>query len=305
MKLRMPRLALLPKHLVTLDTDGQIGSYRLGLRWDGLHTLKPVDNADGQPCIVVMSHDLPYRRKLQRMPDTLRSRLALLKTAPDEFPFAAGEMRYGLGMLGKEPYLYALPDARLDALRQRKLLPAVVLVAANPQYPADCLDAVEQYLQRGVTADLLRSRSFISRRRLWQTLLGAGLGFALTGSLVFMALPDLFTGVVEHRVEPLRERGGVLPKLYLTTEKMAEAQRQAAQLFASPEARLPAVLARLIGSIPPGHSLRSIELRNGVLKIYGNGSGMREWLVSQGFPADRITIEDGGSFKRFRAERPL
>lgn len=305
MKLRMPRPALLPKYLVTLGADGPTGSYRLGLRWDGRHTLKPAGYEEGQPCIVVVGHELPYRRKLQRMPDTLGARLALLKAAPDEFPFAVSEMRYGLGLLGKEPYLYALPDAGLDALRQRKLHPAVVLVAANPQQPADCLDAVEQYLQQGMTADLLRSRNFFSRRRLWQMLLGTGLGLALAGSLALMVLPDLFADMVDRQVEPLRERGSVLPTLYRTTEKMAEAQRQAAQLFASPEARFPAVLAQLMESIPPGHSLRSIELKNGVLKIYGNGSGMREWLIAQGFPAESITLEDGGSYKRFRAELKL
>jgi len=304
MKLRLP-LALLPKHLVALGIDGPIAGYRLSLRWDGRHTLKPAGYAEGQSCIVVVGHELPYRRKLQRMPDSPRARLALLKAAPDEFPFAAGEMHYGLGLLGKEPYLCALPDAGLEALRRRKLHPAIVLVAANPQHPADCLDAVEQYLQQGITADLLHSRNYLSRRRIWQMLLDAGLGLALAGSLTLMALPDLFAGAVERQIEPLRERGSVLPALYRTTEKMAEAQRQASQLFASPEARFSAVLAQLMESIPPGHSLRSIELKNGVLKIYGNGSGMREWLLSQGFPADRITLEDGGSYKRFRAELKL
>jgi hypothetical protein len=113
-----------------------------------------------------------------------------------------------------------------------------VLVAGNQQNPADCLEAVEQYLRQGITADLLHSRSFLSRRRLWQTVLGAGLGFALLGSLALIALPDLFAGVVERQIVPLRERGSVLPKIYHTTEKMALAQKQAAQATASKDLKL-------------------------------------------------------------------
>ena len=315
----LPRIPLMPRHLAVMDAAGGITAYRLRLRWNGRYRLQPVplpaaQPASGQatpaqqrmePCIVVTDRTLPYRRKLQQLPQEKKSRLAMLRTAPDEFPLASADMLYALGIHGHDGYLYALPRQTLDVLQQHKLRPVIALVAGEGTDIAGSTETFESYLRHGESANLLRTGYFLSRRRLLQTLLGVFLALILLTGGCLTVRPDLFTGLIERRIAALRAQGSALPKLYRITEKMAYAQSEAAHLHASPEARLPGILAKLFATVPDGHSLRTVELQNGTLKITGNGDDARAWLIAQGFPADRISIENLGQQKRFRAERPL
>ena len=305
----------MPRHLAALDADGGVSFYRLSLRWNGRYRLQPAALPMAQPhqpapgiavpCIAVIDRTLPYRRKLQQLPEAHKSRIAMLRTAPDEFPLAPADMFYALGTHGHDGYLYALPRQALDALQAHNLHPAIVLLADQGTDASGSLEAFESYLRHGESVNFLRSGFFLSSRRLLQSLLGALLALILLAGGGLMARPDFFSGILEWRVAPLREHGSALPKLYRVTEKMAYAQSEAARLHSLPEARLPGILARLFASVPPGHSLRAVELQNGVLKISGSGTEVREWLVAQGFPPDNITVENLGQQKIFRAERPL
>ena len=300
----------MPRYLVVLDAAGGVTAYRLRLRWNGRYQLQPSALPAAQthqpvPCIVVIDRTLPYRRKLQQLPEANKSRLAMLRTAPDEFPLAPADMLYALGTHGHDGYLYALPRQTLDALQQHNLRPAIVLVANQGADAGDSLEALENYLRRGESANFLRTGFFLSRRRWLQIQLGALLAVILLACGWLIARPDLFTGIMEMRVAALREQGGALPKLYRVTEKMAYAQGEAARLYATPEARLPGILAKLFATIPAGCSLRTIELKDGTLRVTGNGNEASEWLIAQGFPPDRITVENLGRQQRFRAERPI
>ena len=305
----LPRIPLMPRALVFVDAAGGVTGYRVRLRWNGRYRLQPaalppLERAH-QPCIAVIDRALPFRRKLQQMPASGKSRLAMLRTAPDEFPLNRDTLLYALGTSGSEGYLYALPRQALDTLKQRGLNPVIALVAGEGAGAEGSLDAFENYLRHGVSADLLRSGRILSRRGLLQIQLGALLALTLFAGGWLTARPDTFAGVIERRVVVLREQGSALPTLYRTTEKMAYAQGEAARIHTLPEAHLPAILAGLFATVPPGHSLRSIELLGGNLKIAGNGGEVQEWLAAQGFPPDRITVENLGQQKRFRAERPL
>lgn len=316
----LPRIPLMPRYLAVMDAAGGVTDYyRLRLRWNGRYRLQPaplpaVQPASGEatpappriePCIVVIERTLPYRRKLQQLPQEKKSRLAMLRTAPDEFPLAPADMLYALGIHGHEGYLYALPRQALDVLQQHNLHPVIALVANRATDAAEGLETLEGYLRNGDTVNFLRTGFFLSRRRLLQIQLGALLAAILLAGGWLTVRPDLFTGLIERRIATLREQGSALPKLYRITEKMAYAQGEAAHLYASPEAHLPGILTKLFATVPPGHSLSTVEFQNGILKIAGNGDEVREWLVAQGFPADRIIVENLGQQKHFRAERPL
>jgi hypothetical protein len=304
MKFRLP--PRIPQWLVAAAADGVLQSFRLRMRWNGTYRLAPATTAPaGQSCIVVVDYALPFRRKLQRLPETDRSRAALLGTAPEEFPLPAAEMLYGLGVRGLDGYLYALPTAALDALRAQNLRPAIVLVAGGELDASGCLATFEDYQRYGEAMDLLRSARFLSRRRLLQLQLGAALVGGLLATGAVLAAPGLLAGLLEQRVSALREQGGALPRLYRTTEKMAYAQAEAARLYASPEAHLSGVLSRLFDTVAPGHSIRTVELKDGVLRITGTGAAVRDWLIDNGFPPGRISVETMGSYQRFRAERAL
>jgi hypothetical protein len=302
-----PRMALMPRWLASLSADGKLAGYRLRLGWNGRHALAPARVPAGERCIVVVDSALPFRRKLQRFPDTRKARLALLRAAPEEFPLPAEEVLYGLGLRGADAYLYALPRRVLEEFAGRGLRPAIVLVAGfgAEAEPAACLAAFEAYLGQGDALDLLRAGRYVSRRRLLQVQLGAAFGVALLAGAALLLVPGLSAGVLEWRAAALREKGSALPKLYRVTENMAQAQAEAAKLYASPEARLPGILGALFGSVPPGRSLRSIELKDGTLRITGAGGGVKNWLVPIGFPPERIVEQQAGSLQQFSAERPL
>jgi hypothetical protein len=305
MKLRLRLPPRIPQWLVAAGVDGTLQPFRLRMRWNGAYSLAPATPPVGQACVVVVDAALPYRRKLQRLPQTKKSRMALLRAAPDEFPLPAEEMLYGLGIRGAEGYLYALPALALDAISVQKLRPAIVLVAASELDVLGCLATFENYQRYGEALDLLRRGRFLSRRRLLQVQLGAGLAAGLLALGAVAAAPELLAGVLERRVGALRQQGGTLPALFRTTEKMAHAQAEAARLYASPEARLAGILAGLFASVPSGHSIRTLELKDGVLRVAGTGVHVHDWLTANGFPHERINVESMGSYQRFRAERAL
>lgn len=310
----LSRIALMPRWLVSLPAAGEpagaFAGYRLRLRWNGRHELRPATVPKGEPCIVVVDSALPLRRRLQRFPATPKARLALLRTAPEEFPLPAEELLYGLGMRGADAYLYALPRRVHADLAAQGLRPAVLLVAPSAPGqavtdPAACLAAFESFLRSGAALDLLRERRYLSRRTLLRAQLGAALGVAVLAGAVLLLRPDLPAGILEWRAAALREKASALPKMYRVTEDMAAAQAAAAELHASREARLPAILAALFNGMPPQSSLRSIELKDGVLRITGTGGGVQSWLTSIGFPAERIVEQQAGGLRQFSAERPL
>lgn len=300
-------MALMPRWLVSLSAQGKVAGYRLRLHWNGRHALRPASVPTGELCIVVVDSSLPFRRRLQRFPATPKARLAMLRAAQEEFPLPAEEVLYGLGMRGEDAYLYALPRRVHEELAGRGLRPALVLVAgfAADADPAACLAAFESFLGRGASLDLLRAGRYLSRRTLLRIELGAALGVVVLAGALLLLRPELAAGVLEWRAAALREQGSALPKIYRATENMADAQAEAAKLYASPEARLPGILAALFNSVPPGRSLRSIELKDGTLRITGAGGGVKGWLASIGFPPERIVESQAGGRQQFSAERPL
>ena len=76
----LPSLALMPRWLASLSAQGGIAGYRLRLRWNGRHVLEPAAVPAGEPCIVVVDSALPFRRRLQRFPETAKARLAMLRS---------------------------------------------------------------------------------------------------------------------------------------------------------------------------------------------------------------------------------
>lgn len=299
------RLPLMPRWLVALDEAANISTYRLQLRWNGNYRLRPDTPPQEAQCIAVIDHSHPYRRKLQRLPDDEGARRAMLLSAPDEFPIPAGEVCYALGVRGSEGHLFALPRTVLDTLAQRGLQPVIALIAEQRTGPEGCLATLEAYLKQGRSADLLRGKFMLSRRRLLQAQLCLSLLLMFAATAWIALQPDIFLRPLEQRVEKLRSKGSSLPRLYRASEKMANTQHQVAQFYAAPEARFPALLANLIATLPPGCSLRSIELQNGILKISGTGAHARDWLLAQGFSAESIGEEPLGERTLFRAERPL
>lgn len=303
--LRFPRLPLAPSWVVTCDRDSKLQSYRLKSRWNGGFELQPAAIQNNQPCLLLIDQAIPYRRKLQQFPGESTSRMALLRAAPDEFPVPPADMLFGMGLHGSEGYLYALPRHHIDNLRERGVSPAAVLIAEQPDSTAGCLASIGGYFRYGAALDLLHSKRLFSRHILRYASLGSSLVLMLLLSATLLLKPDLLGDFLEWRAASLREQGGALPKINLVTAKMAYAQNEAARLYASKDAAFASHLGKLFATLPPGCSLRDIEYKNGILTIAGRGNIGNTWLIEQGFPAESISMEDMGSYRRFRAQRPV
>ena len=303
-RIKLPHLSLAPLWIVAVGADDTQKSYRLKLRWNGKYELQPAVVPATKPCILVVEHTVPYRRKLQQFPAAASSRLALLRTAPDEFPLPADEMLFGMGGHGLDGYIYALPRQYISRLRENGIQLALILVA-DTIAPDGILVSLKRYFRHGAALDLLGTRRLFSPHGLRYIQLGTGLLFLLLASGVLLAKPDMLNNILEWRVKSLREQAGALPKTYGATEKMAQAQAEAARLYASQDAKLAPILTRLFNSLPPGYSLRSIEYKNGILTISGRGGNEKNWLIEQGFPAENITTESFTSYQKFKAGRPI
>lgn len=303
--LRLPRVPLAPAWVVTCDRDNQLRGYRLRLRWDGKFELKPAALPSKKSCMLLIEQAIPYRRKLQQFPAESTARMALLRTAPDEFPVPPADMLFGMGLHGSEGYVYALPRHHIDNLRERGISPAVVLIADQLDSTQGCLATIEGYFRYGAALDLLQSKRLFSRRALRHIQLGSALALMLLLSATLLLKPDLLSNFLEWRAAALREQGGALPKLNKVTAKMAYAQNEAARLYASKDAEFASHLGKLFATLPSGCSLRSIEYKNATLKIGGRGGAGKTWLIEQGFPAEGISMEDMGAYQRFKAERAI
>lgn len=299
------RLPLAPAWVVICDRENKLQSYRLKSRWDGGFELQPAVIQNNQPCLLLIEQTIPYRRKLQQFPTEPTSRMALLRTAPDEFPVPPAGMLFGMGLHGSEGYLYALPRDHIDNLRERGIAPAVVLIADRSDSTQGCLATIEQYFCYGAALDMLQSKRLFPRRVLRYILLGSTLAFMLLLSATLLLKPDMLSNFLEWRVTGLREQGGALPKISRATAKMAYAQNEVARLYASKDAEFAIHLKKLFATLPPGCSLRNVEYKNGTFTISGRGNVGKTWLIEQGFPAESISTEDMGSYQRFRAQRTI
>jgi len=303
-KLRLP-IGLVPEWLVAVGRDGIRAHFRICQHWDGRITLVPESVPPGKPCIAVVDFSLPFRRRLQRLPATSRARQALLKAAADEFPLATESVRYALGERDGEGYLYAMTEEDLAHLSHAGLEPAVVLVAAGEANQAGCETALETFETQGEAVSFVRGPRLLNRRWLRNGILVACLLGIAAGVAQLLLGPDLLGDAVAWRVQKLRREAGDLPRLYGATETMIASREAAAKLFAMRESNAPAVLGKLLATVPPGHSVRRIEISQSTLRVAGSGADVQVWLAEAGFPAEGIIIEKTGSFQAWRAERPL
>lgn len=299
-------LSLSPKWLLAIDSHGARRQFRIQYRWDGSRRLVEAPVPSRTPCYCILDSGAPFRRKLQRLPETERGRLSLLRAASDEFALPAEELAYGLGLRDGDAYLYALPRKMLEQLQGEGLDPAVVLFANDPESEIDCVAAIEQYesLGRSLALDTGRRR-FVSRKLLRQVLLGIGLGISFSLILVAVAMPGLFGRVIDWRADELRRQAGDLPTILRATESMVVTQADAGRLLQSPESRLPEILSQVFASVPARHGIRRIEFDGKEIVVAGTGTDVKEWLGKVGFDSSQISVESVGTYQRFRATRPL
>lgn len=299
----LPRLA--PEYLVTVAADARTTTlWRLRQRWNGQRSLEPAAPPPGTPCIVILDHGLPLRRRLQRLPQREKERRLLLLSAPDEFPVTTDSHVYGLGASTGEGYVYAVPRSLLERIRDDGCEPALVLVADAVDRSDTCLAAIDQYAAHGPSFAIGGGR-FIDRGRLRRIALGTTLGLILAASVALLAMPGIFGNLAEEQLARLEAETGELERILKSTESMAATMAAARRQQQQPEARLPELLNQLFAGVPPGHAIRRFEVRDGKLLVAGEGAEVEAWLTDAGFARENIVVEASANFRRFRAERPL
>lgn len=294
---------LFPHNVVVRRSDGSLDHYWLRMRWTGAYELLRRSEKQAGPAILVVGDGLPYRRRLETLPLSKKARATLLAAAPNEFPFADGTVGYALGFRDHGGYLYALENTHIDAIRQAGVDPVAVLVADDPDSPIAVRVAIDVFERAGYLVSCGGSPHLISRRHALNTFL------VLTAiTLCVLALWLItFSGKVvgnylQHELADARKRYGDLPAIYQATRQMENILGEVAEYRNSGGGRTQQLLATLFASLPPGHSIARIELKEGVLTVSGIGDKAEDWLGPIGFhPAD-IVVETIGNRSRYRAQ---
>lgn len=282
-------------------------AYRIHLSWTGRRSLVVTTMPVDEPLYLVLHPSLPFRRKLQCFPVHAKAREVLLRTAPDEFPFADGTVSYCLGLRQNEGYVYALPSDISEHLQQ--LLgqqPGFVLVGCSDTLDeAGCLATLAAYEQFGSSLAFGGRVPLLHRHWLLDVPLAASASLALALTVWLAAGADPLAEVLGSEEQRLRTQTATLAAQYGAAESMLATRKQLAELYESPGARLPAELARLWRDVPAGHAIRRIEYKEGHLTVTGSGIEVAQWLGSAGFAPEQITTETTGKLNRFRAEADL
>lgn len=285
-----------------MGPGGHARGYRIRVRFGGQRTLEASEIPRGKPAYVVLHARTPFRRKLQRLPDSDNGRQALLRTAADEFPLPAGQLEFGLGLQGGEAYLLGCPVETFEQIKSEDIDPAIVLIAGGASTEQDCLTAIDLFERYGPSFAIGGTKArYISRLRLGKAFLGGSVFATTVLAAILATVPGVFDGVIAWRTEQLRSEAGDLPRLLKTTESMQATQTDAAALMRSPEAKLPKILAQIFSSVPPRHGIKRIEFDGKELTVAGTGNDVDQWLVSAGFEKTQISIESLGNLPRFRA----
>ncbi len=281
-------------------------AYRIHLSWTGRRSLVAATMPVDEPVYLVLHPSLPFRRKLQCFPAHARAREILLRTAPDEFPFAGGSVSYCLGLRQNEGYVYALPSAMNERLQQLGRQPGFVLVGISDTLDeAGCLATLAAYEQFGSSLAFGGRVPLVHRHWLLDVPLAASASVALALTVWLAAGGDPLAEVLGSEERRLRTQTATVAAQYGAAESMLATRKQLAQLYESPGARLPAELATLWRDVPAGHAIRRIEYKEGHLTVTGSGIDVAEWLQSAGFGPEQITTETVGKLNRFRAEADL
>ncbi len=307
-------LRFAPTWIIAIDGDRKPSCYRLRYDWwSGNRRLIPTEFPGptgsmqrGVSAIAILDASIPFRRKLQHLPESQRAREALLRAAVDKFPLPSEDLDFGLGIREGDAYLYALPRSVRRELEPEGFRIEALLVADGPaQSTTACSNALDNFERLGSTLSLGVTPRLLPRRYLLNWSLGATLFAGLIVAALLALQPPLVRGMVDRHVEELREQVGELPRIFAATESMAHAHDAAAKLAADPAAKLPGELAQLFATIPPGLGIRRAEYKAGVLHIAGSGADAKQWLINAGFPANSISIEQSAGISAWQAEKPI
>lgn len=296
---------LAPQWLAVVTNDGIGNTYRIRQHWDGRKSLDPLPVPSKEACFIVLDPDVPFRRKLQKFPETKKAQQALLRAAADEFPFTAGAVDFSLGVRNGEGYLYALPHDKRSQIDEITSGPKIVLSAKEPLSENTCLEALQEYEKFGSIVAFGSTRRYLSRRFFSQLLLSIGLAFnVIVGGYVLLA-PNLFGGIIEWQLERIRITAGNLPKTYAATEAMIAAREAMVGIQTHPNAKLPSILGKLFVAIPPNCAIKNVELKDNILTVAGTGSDVLEWLKKSGFREEDIKTESIGNYSHFQAKQKI
>lgn len=319
----MIRPLLFPRWLATLDAQGQLALWRLHMGWDGKLSLAPQaappaprKNGKPQPCLLLVSPRLPFRRRLHRYPEQETARAAMLRSAPDEFPLAAAEHCYAMAPnveQAGEGYLYALPRAALASVGEAGLRPVAIRLVDEGLLadPVALAPALPRLARQAAAGDFLRQHQLIPPAVPLYGGLAAGLAI-LMGLLTLVLLPQ---GPVEslerQQIARLRQQAGPALAQYQALKRMESQQQALAAFQKRPEARLAPRLKELLANLPEGYSIRAIQLDGQSLLISGRGlndpegNKFREWAARNQLPAESATFEEGGGLILFKVQQSL
>jgi len=299
--------ALPPRQVIALGADGSASTYRLKLRFDGGIALEPARLARTRESLLVLDPAIAFHRRLYARPKQKKAADALLRSAPELFPFAPETTRYALSEVRGEAYVSALPEATLAQVAA-ELPPARVVLEADERADGQgALAAIERWLRSGSSADFAAAAA---RPLPLHYAVTAILAAAIIACLALVIWLGLGSGWRERQLQALAQELAPEAKPLLARhavlERMAAAQHALAEQYRLPGVAAHAKLVELLTTVPQGISVRRVEFKNGVLEVSGaGGAEARDWLLARGFESAQIQITEAIAYKQYTARLPI
>ena len=294
----------LPRHVTAIES-GAATAYRLQVRPDGCihvaHSQTPPTRR-GRPFILALAPSMVFRRRITVQP---RNSNHLRLMGEQMLPFDSQNLRFGVARLQGALYLCGVARSDLEACEQLWGKPAAILVA--PCDREDLRHAIEDRLSLGVIADLAeRPRWLIGPAPVVTVALVAGLvGLVAGGWGVWNARYSQLHESLRQQIASLERETAPIVAQRRTIVRMDRAMQAHADFAGHTSAVTMASLTAVMGAMPTGTYLDSIDLTAERLVISGYGNDAATWLSRAQFPQSEVKITSLPKIDRFVASRPV
>lgn len=302
----LDRWQVLARSVVFIDPERNARHFRLRRGFDGALRLEPRRTAAAGPHLCVLAQSLVYRRRLPSRPMARRRLESLLRAAGEYFPAALKPASFCLFDDADGIYVCALPHAQVKELEAEIGEVQALLVGPDAPNGDDLLEAIERRQRLGAAADLA-SRPVRIAPAARVALAAACVALAAVGAAMTWFLSVQYPGSarLSREVAAAEAKTGDAARQYESILKMVAAQRALGDFGQGSGVRALEVATAILHSVPAGHAVRSVEFKNGELKIAGTGTRAAEWLGAHGVPSEAISIYRLQQADRFTAQFPL
>lgn len=300
------RLQFVARSVVFIDAERNSRHFRLRRGMDGASSLEPRRARGAGPHLCVLAQSLVYRRRVQSRPLARRGLESLLRAAGEYFPAGLKPASFCLLEDADGISVCALAQAQVKEFEAEFGPVQALLVGPDAPSERDLLGAIERRHRLGAAADLASRPVRIAPAARVAFAAACTTMVAIVAAMTWF-LSAQYPGIarLSREVAAAEATTGDAARQYESILKMIAARRAIEDFGQGSGVRALDLATAILRSVPAGHSIRSVELKNGELSISGTGSSATEWLAVHGVPAEAISTYRLQQADRFTAKFPL